>query len=300
VIHAHLLSTSVYGSIAGFLLRIPVVSTFHGQVDVSESERFVGAKLRIIDRPANHVTFVSASLRRNMLAKLPFKRAHTSVVENGIDLEAFIPLHVNGSHGQAQIRNELGVADDEVLIGAIGNVRPSKAYDVLLRAVARLKETGRKFRAVIVGQREGIPGLYESLSALQAELGLGRAVEFVGFRDDIPDVMRGLDIYVCSSHAEGFSLTTVQAMSVGIPVVATRCGGPEEIVTDGVTGTLVPTNSPDALAAALSSFVDDPALRAAVGLRARAEAVSRYGVERMVRGYERVYEEALGLRTTSA
>lgn len=296
LIHAHLLSTSVYGSLAGALMRVPLVCTFHGQVDVSDSERFLPAKFRIIDRRANHVTFVSSALRRDVLSRMSLKRARTHVVPNGIDLDAFRSDPSGESRASGGFRSELGVGPDEVLIGAVGNVRPSKAYDVLLRSVAKLLQTGRKCRVVVVGQREGVPGLYEGLVTLQADLGLADAVEFVGFRDDIPRVMRGLDVYVCSSHAEGFSLTTVQAMAMGLPVVATQCGGPEEIVTPGETGTLVPTNSPDALAHALASYIDDASMREATGARARSDAVSRYGVDAMVRGYERVYAEALDFR----
>lgn len=294
LIHAHLLSTSVYGSIAGALLRVPVVCTFHGQVDVSATERFSGAKFRIIDRASNHVTFVSSALQRDVLLKMPLKRARTSVVPNGIDLDVFKPD--DRLRDAAAVRAELGIAPDEVLVGAIGNVRPSKAYDVLLRAAAKLRESGVKCVVVVVGQREGAEGLYKGLVALQKELGLTDAVHFIGFREDIPRVMRALDVYVCSSDAEGFSLTTVQAMAMALPVVATRCGGPEEIVTDGVTGTLVPARSPDALAAALTVYIRDPALRATVGTRARAAAIARYSVDGMVRGYERVYAEALGRR----
>jgi glycosyltransferase involved in cell wall biosynthesis len=132
--------------------------------------------------------------------------------------------------------------------------------------------------------------------ALRAELGLESVVTFTGFREDVERVMAALDVFVVSSSAEGFSLTTVQAMAAGLPVVATRCGGPEEILRNGELGVLVPTRSPEALADAVQRLVDRPAERRRITLAARAEAESRFALTSMVSGYEALYERCLGLR----
>ena len=250
LIQTHLLTTAVYASLAARFCGVPVVSTFHGTNNVSAGDRFTAAKFRIIDRANNRVVFVSESLRQAFRSIGSLRRAETLVVHNGIDATLF------RSTGDSSFRRELGVTDDEILVGAVGNIRVSKAYPILLQAAALLKKQNVRCRVVIVGQ--GDDGLHDEVLALRSQLDLDDYVIMAGFRGDVTQVMNGLDLYVLSSSAEGFSLTTVQAMACGIPAIATRCGGPEEIVDDGKTGTLVDVNSPEALAAAIQALAADP------------------------------------------
>jgi len=118
-------------------------------------------------------------------------------------------------------------------------------------------------------------------------------VTFAGFRPDVHRALASFDAYAITSRSEGFSLATVQAMASGLPVVATRCGGPEEIVDHGATGILVPNGSPEAVADALFHLRNDAAARHSLGEQARRVAETRYTVAAQVRAYERVYEEAL-------
>ncbi len=287
LVHAHLFDAGVYASLAARIARVPVVCTLHGRVDVSHDDPYLAAKRRILDRRRNRIVFVSESLRRWYAGAAPLRRAPTRVVHNGIDLDAFAPGR------DPTLRRELGLADDELLVGAVGNIRPAKDYATLLRAAALLREQGARVHWVVVGEGDCV--LERQLLEERAALGLEATVTFAGFRADVPAVLRGLDVYVSSSSSEGFSLTTVQAMASGLPVLATRCGGPEEIVDDGATGVLVPPSSPRALADALARLLADPRLRASLGRSGRAAASARFALERMVAGYEAVYADALGL-----
>jgi len=287
LVHAHLFASGVYGSLAGRLAGVPVVCTLHGRVDIEDDDRLRGAKLRILDRRRNRVVFVSDSLRRWYAGAAPLRRAGQAVVLNGIDLRAFAPGR------DRPLRRELGMADDELLVGAVGNIRPAKDYGTLLRAAARVRASGARVRFVIVG--EGSGELHRRLLEERAALGLEDTVALPGFREDVPAVLRSLDIYVSSSSSEGFSLTTVQALASELPVLATRCGGPEEILEDGRTGLLVPPAEPAALAQALLRLAGDGALRRALARAGRAVAESRFAMERMVADYEAVYADALGL-----
>jgi glycosyltransferase involved in cell wall biosynthesis len=285
LIQTHLLSTSVYGSLVGRALGIPVVSTFHGTVDVAEDEAYRAAKLKIIDRRANRMVFVSESLREHFLAAHPLRRAHSQVIHNGIDADRFRPGRDDA------LRRELGIADDAVLVGSVGNVRTAKAYPVLLRAAARLRDRVRSVHFAIVGQGDG--SLLDELIRLRGELGLDEVVSFVGFREDIPRIMRSFDVYLISSSAEGFSLSTVQALASGLPVVATRCGGPEEILQDGAGGLLVERNSPAALADALHRLIIDRGERERLAASARSLVERRFTLDAMVTGYEALYARSL-------
>jgi glycosyltransferase involved in cell wall biosynthesis len=293
LVQAHLLASGVYGSLAAAVAGIPLVCTFHGIVDVDPSERLRRVKLGILSRRRNRVVFVSDSLRRAFHARGDATRARAHVVFNGIDAAA----HVRPQ--DEAVRRELGVASDDVLVGAVGNIRPSKAYPVLLEAAALLRRNSpRAYRFVIVGDTRS--PLHAELLEQRRALGLEETVQFTGFREDMHRLMSAFDVYALSSSAEGFSLSTVQALAAGVPVVATRCGGPEEILADGESGILVPTGNPAALASAIESIAADADRRRQLVEAGRRLVARRFTLEAMVRGYEAIYEEVTGAFTGSA
>lgn len=291
VVQAHLLTSAVYGSFAARLARVPVVCTFHGTADLPDHERFRNLKVRAFDRPANRVVFVSDSLRQAFQRVIRLERAGVDVVWNGIDPLRFRP-GVN-----ADARAELGFGPNETLVGAIGNVRPSKAYDVLLRAAAILKTSSRAYRFVIVGDTR--TPLYDELLALRHQLDLDDSVVFAGFRPDVARVLDALDVFVLSSRAEGFSLATVQALAAGVPVVATRCGGPEDILEHNLTGLLAENDDPQAVASAIERIAGDGTLAARLREAGRRIATERFSKTAMVARYEAIYDECTRRRVTA-
>ncbi len=108
-------------------------------------------------------------------------------------------------------------------------------------------------------------------------------------RDDVSSVMAALDAYVLSSNDEGFSLALVQAMAAGLPVVATACGGPQEIIGSSKSVLLVEPGDIEGLAASMGRILSDRSLAAGLGRRARARARERFSVERMLRAYDALY-----------
>ncbi len=196
-------------------------------------------------------------MRDRLLSESRIPADRTAVVHNGVDCDQ------HSGEPDRTLRVELGIRDDRFLFGAIGNVRAPKAYDNLLRAAALAMKSNPKLRFAVIG--EGSGALLEELLRLRAELGLQQIVHFAGFRPDVSLPLRNFDAFVLSSRSEGFSIATVQAMASGLPVVATRSGGPEEIVTDGIDGLLVPPDDPASLAAAILRVATDEALRAILG-----------------------------------
>jgi glycosyltransferase involved in cell wall biosynthesis len=147
---------------------------------------------------------------------------------------------------------------------------------------------------VVAGQAQG--ALHEQLLRQRARLGLAEAVDFIGFRSDVADVLGAFDVFVLSSSDEGFSLSTVQAMAAGLPVVATRCGGPELIVGDSGGALLVPANDPGALAGAIVQIIHTPSLADGLRAAARQRAFDAFSVERMLGDYDALYRRCLGAR----
>jgi glycosyltransferase involved in cell wall biosynthesis len=286
LIHAHLLGTSVYGSLVGRLVGLPVVCTFHGRPDSPAGNRFAAAKLWCIDRRANRLTFVSRSLRDYFLGQNRVIRAPLHVIYNGIDVSAF-----RDADGAA-FRHELGIQAGDIMVGAVGNVRPSKDYGTFIRSAALLRARSPRYRFVVAGDVRSplFPGLLE----LRDALGLRGVLDFLGFRDDVARILPALDVFVVSSTDEGFSLAVAEAMAAGTPVVATRCGGPEEIIVDDESGLLVPPGSPEALASAVAAVAEDPGLRHRLTVAAGGVIDRRFRVESMVAAYGELYRQCLG------
>ena len=280
LIHAHLVGASVYASLAALGTGIPVLCTIHGHADLPRADRLRLLRYGVLRMGASHVVAVSESLRREFQSRSGFPAGRTSVVYNGIDLEAFHP------GDGTKVRRELGIANGEFVFGALGNVRGPKAYDVLLRAAALLATDSVPSRVVIVGDTSG--QVYPGLASLAST-----RVTFAGFRHDVPSVLRAFDALALSSRTEGFSLATVQAMATGIPVVATRSGGPEEILEDGTTGRLVPTDDPAALAAAMRRLRDQPELRDRLAQAGPRSVRARFNRTAMIEAYQRLYDALL-------
>lgn len=281
LIQSHLLGANVYSSLAGLLTRTPVVATFHGSVDIGDKERLKGLKFAAMNVGAQCVVAVSDSLRRDLISRTPIKADKIKVIYNGIKTADFQRPHSDA------LRQQFGWGGDDIIVGSLGNIRTAKGYDMLLRAASLLKSSPTPFRFVIAGQ--GKPGLYDRLLELRAELGLEEAVQFIGFNDDPPGFLANLDLFLLSSTSEGFSLATIQAMASGVPVIVTRSGGPEEIVTHSENGWMVEAGSPEAIAAALEVLANDPALCQQLAIAGRAHALAAFDIEAMLASYEKIY-----------
>jgi len=187
---------------------------------------------------------------------------------------------------------ELGLPADTFVFLAVGNARPEKAFENLVDAAARLPRTpgARPFTVLIAGALA--ESLYcRDLVARHEASGLGNAVRFLGYRDDVPALLLAADAFVLSSRSEGLPMVVLEAMMAGLPVVATRVGGVPDAVGD--CGLLVEPERPEALAEAMQRLMDDPLLAADLGRRARERARREYSLDRMVDRYLEVYERVV-------
>jgi len=282
LIQSHLLGANVYCSLAGLITHRPVVATFHGTVDIGEHERFKGLKFGVINRGADCIVAVSNSLRNDLIRRTPLRGEKTTVIYNGIRVADFrLPR-------SGVLRRRFGWSDDDIIVGSLGNIRSAKGYDVLLKAAARLQGANRVFRFVIAGQ--GTPGgLYDKLLRMREELGLQDRLHFIGFYDKPAEFLSGLDLFLLSSTTEGFSIATIQALAAGLPVVVTRSGGPEEIITHGENGWVVNAGDHAAIADALEMLAADRSLCASLAEKGRKHAGDTFDIDAMLAAYEKVY-----------
>lgn len=273
LVQAHLLGSNVYACLAGLLTGVPVVCTFHGNVDIAARERLAWAKFLLIRLGARKVIVVSDQLRRSIARHVSDSRL--AVIHNGVDLDDF-----------SRPRSRLRTDGRTIRIGALGNIRPAKDYFNAVRAVRVLKDRGYSVRLEIAGG--GRPGLLKEVESEIHKLDLTANVDLLGFISNVPDFLANLDVYVLSSKSEGHPLALIQAMAMGLPIVATRCGV-EEILGHERDSLLVPTGEPEALADAVARMIREPELADDLAQRALDLVRQKYSVEAMHRSYWNAY-----------
>jgi glycosyltransferase involved in cell wall biosynthesis len=176
-----------------------------------------------------------------------------------------------------------GGGDGPVL--AVGRLSPEKDFATLIRAAAIAVSIDPTFRLDVAGDGVCMPELQQ----LVTELGIQHAVRLLGQRSDIQQLLAGARMAALSSVTEGISLTLLEAMASGLPVVATAVGGNPELVVNNLTGLLVPPQQPEILAKAMIDLWRDPVRRQAMGHAGRARVEEFFDVRKMVAEYEKLY-----------
>lgn len=206
------------------------------------------------------------------------------VIPNGYDTERLVPC----AEARQAIRAELGVDDGEILIGCVARFHPDKDHATLAEALGWLLSSGHRWRCLLVG--EGMAEQNAQLwSILQRNHVTSRCI-LLGKRSDIPRLMNALDVHVLASSSEGFPNALAEAMACGVPCVATDAGDARQIV--GSTGWIVPIRSPQALATALTSAMDERPSADAWALRkrdARLRIEQAYSLDAMTRTYRELW-----------
>jgi glycosyltransferase involved in cell wall biosynthesis len=235
----------------------------------------------VLAHAPREVVTVSAELKQHLVAE-GFPTRKVSVIYNGIDVGV-----VPGCDIRARVRRELGIADNAIVVGTIARLDPVKDLHTLIRAVGRQGPQRAPMVLLVIGDGSE----RAQLEASAREVGHGSSVRFLGHREDARDLLAACDLYANSSISEGISLTILEAMAAGLPVVATRVGGTPEIV-DATCGRLVPSRDPDALASTLAALAADGALRRLLGGKARTRVEQRFTLDRMIREYRDAYYAA--------
>jgi L-malate glycosyltransferase len=220
---------------------------------------------------------VSGAVRDSMPSRM---RADARVVRHGIDTAK---VRAVAPHRDA-IRASLGVPSGDLLVGTVANLRATKGYPDLLHAARTVLDELADVHFVAIGRGP----LEPELRALHAELRLGQRFQLLGHRPDAVQVMSAFDVFCLPSHYEGLPVALMEALALGLPVVATRVGGVEELVTDGREAVLVRPHHPDELAKTLIAVLRDPHLRVEMSSCAR-ETAETLNVENTVREVEAAY-----------
>jgi glycosyltransferase involved in cell wall biosynthesis len=269
VVHSHLSTSSVNGSFAARLANVPGVATVHG----------MSGKLSFL--PAHHLIAVSGEVRRHLIQQ-GVHESKISIVPNGIEFGQADAV------ARSAARARLGVDDHVPLIGTTARLTPLKGVDHALYALAKVVQDLPHAQYVVFGSGPEA----ENLRELAETLGIAANVRFEGYREDVTELLPGLDVFLFPSLREAMGIAIVEAMSAGIPTVATRIGGIPEVLAPE-TGTLVAPSDPVAMSEALLSYLRDPELRSRVGKAAGERARSEYTAQRMASRTVDVYRAVL-------
>lgn len=241
---------------------------------------------RLSARAVHHIAAVSREVGEMVVRDWCVPSSKVSVIHNGVA----VADSALDDERRAERRRRLGLAPDDYVIGSVGVFRPVKDYPTLVRAMAEVAVRRRDARLVLVGDGPSRPEIEETIG----RLGLEPVVRLLGMRADVPDLLPLFDLFVLCSLSEGISLSILEAMAAGLPIVATAVGGNPEIVEAG-TGVLVPPASPSAVARAILALGQDTAIRRRMGRCAQERVRAHFSLERMVADYQALYSRLLGL-----
>jgi len=281
VLNTHSSRDAWLAGAAARLVRVPfIIRSRHIEVDYDNP--FL-ARVAFEAMP-DHVLTTSRSIADKLTIEQGISSQRITCLPTGVDLEKFHP------QPGGLIQKELGLPPGAALVGMISVLRSWKGHDDFLGAIAQIRDSYPEVHFVIAG---GGPGR-EYLEKRIRETGLEKSITLLGYREDIPAVLASLSILVLASTAhEGVPQIILQAQAMGRPVIGTTVGGIPEVIRDGETGLLVPPHAPDALAAALKRYLDDPAAALALGARAREEIMDRHSLDAMGEKLEALYSRYL-------
>jgi glycosyltransferase involved in cell wall biosynthesis len=243
---------------------------------------YVGAE-RLAARWCDRIVTVSEHQRDWALRVGIGKPDQVIAIPNGVPVERAQPRR-----SPAEVRAELGIGEAFMILST-GRLAEQKGLEYLIRAAKRLREDLPTARIVLAGDGP----LREQLSKLVSDLGLGDLVTLVGHRSDVGDLLVAADLVVFPSLWEGLSISLLEAMAAGKPVVTTTIGSNREVTNDGETAVLVPPKDPGALAAAIRSLATDPERLAELGREGQQAQRERYTLKRMLDAYLAEYDRLL-------
>lgn len=273
VIHVHYPVTSFIASLWRRLTGTPFVTTYH----------ISGIPRHPLNRTANAAIAISSELRSEIEERFGYDSRDVHLVYNGVDPQRF---RVPTPNEKAVARANLGLDSTEIVIAFVGSFDKRKGLDILLKALAAIKELGAHLLLVGDGDTEWLQSCIQNNTVEEL-------VQIVPFRDPV-GVYWASDIFVLPSRREGFPLVTVEAMMTGTPVIRSDVEGATEQISHGETGLLFPSEDADALASHLRQLINSPGQRQALAQAGARDARKRFPLDVMAKSTAQVYDIVRG------
>jgi glycosyltransferase involved in cell wall biosynthesis len=280
ILHCWLFHANLVGRLLGYCLKVPVIITSRRNVVLIGKFR---EQLKCLTRKMDDAIIAVCDLARN--AEIEGTKVNPEkviTIYNGIDVNNFeiIPF-------KAKMNSCFGGGEnpESIILGSVGRLCAQKGFIFLINALDLLVEENPYIKLIIVGEGK----MRSTIENHVQKLGLSENVQFLGYQNNILEILRSMDIFVLPSLWEGMPNAILEAMAAGLPVVATNVGGTPEVVVDGETGFLVPPRDPEALANAIQRLIDDPELRKKFGQAGRERVERHFTIQETVRKTEELY-----------
>ena len=292
VVHAN----SIRAGIELGLARVGLAASIVHVRDCLPPSALTSATMRLIARTVT--TVVANSYYTAATVRIAAPSARVEVVHPAIDLAAFDPARIDRHAARAR----LGIAGTRrVLMGVVAQLSQWKGQDTAIEALRLLREQDMDAHLLLIGSAKFLASATRfdneayvaRLHRLVADGGLEDRVSWLGERDDIPELVRALDVLLLPSHEEPFGRALLEAMALEVPVIATSVGGPPELVRDGRDGYLVAPGEPEAWAQAVRRVIDGPEQGREMGQAGRMRIAEAFDVERHVEAMLGLYGRAI-------
>lgn len=258
-----------------WMARIPTrIATHHGIVAGIPRWRENLHAWMINNNIAHYIVAVSEMTRQKLLEE-GIQSGRIVVIQNGI-----APVPIEGVN-RSEVRKEAGMREDDLILLAVGRLVYSKAHEILIAAMPMVLQKFPNAKVGICG--DGV--LRTNLEAQIQSLGLSDSVKLLGESDHVAKFLASADVFVLPSLWEGLPIALLEAMSAGLPVIATKVEGVEEVIVEGKHGLLVPIANIDALANAIIQLLADPQLRHRMGTASKVKVLESYTADRMCEQY---------------
>jgi len=290
LVHTHTSKAGILGRVAARLAGVPrIVHTPHGHIFTGYAGRVLTRFFILLERWAATFTdriigLTDREIQDHLTRKIGRPEQFVSI-PSGVDLTRFERIERSEAFA---VKASLGLPPSAFLIGSVGRLEPIKGHRHLLQAFQALAPRFPNLYLAFAGEGELLPELRSSAQ----RQGLADRVLFLGWRDDIPTLLQTFDLFVFPSLNEGMGRALVEAMAVGLPIVASRVGGIPEVLDEGKAGLLVEAGRASALAQGIEKLLLDPERRIRFGTMAR-ERARAYSVETMLHKIQALYRQLL-------
>ena len=281
VVHTHMSRAHLFGVLLRILFGVPCVATAHCR------------KFQPHWMLNDHVIAVSEATRRFHVRFNLVRPRRIETVYNFVDprWRGEVPQHV-----RARIRAELGAGESSALVASVGQISQRKGQVYLVRAMPKILHAVPEAKLLLVGGTTRTRKYLNQVEAVARELGVADHVVWTGMRDDVEELLAAVDLLAHAALEEPLSRVLLEAMTAGLPIVATDVTGTRECITPGETGVLVPPEDPDALAEAIVALLGDPARRHRLGRAAQRQVARDFSPQTTASRTEAVFERVVSRR----
>lgn len=286
IIHAHQCTPWVYAALSRLVYGRPgLLFEEHGRFfpEIMNRKR-VFLNRRFVRRLTHRFVAVSEDVRNRLVLYEGLDRRQIEVIYNGVAPEVELE-----SDRRNLLRECFGIGSKDFLVGTVGRFDPIKNLPLLLKSIAAAHETVASVRGMLVGNGPA----FKEIQGLRDDLKLSETVVMPGHREDARKLVQCMDLFVLSSFSEGVSMALLEAIAAGVPVVVTDVGGNPEVVIDGVTGLVVPSDCVQNLTNAILEMASHPLKARQFADSARRMFHEKFTLEKMLCGYRRVYGEMM-------